>query len=83
MGGISIWSLLLIFAIIVLLFGTKKLRGLGGDLGSAFKGFKEAIDDKKGDADFTAPDAKVDQQLDKQEGAKKTSAASQDDSTKS
>ena len=38
-GGISIWQLIIILAIIVLLFGTKKLRGIGGDLGSAVKGF--------------------------------------------
>ena len=37
MAGISIWSLLLIFAIVLLLFGTKKLRNIGGDLGSAIK----------------------------------------------
>lgn len=42
-GGISIWQLLIILLIIVMLFGTKKLRGLGGDLGSAVKGFKKAI----------------------------------------
>jgi sec-independent protein translocase protein TatA len=48
MGGISIWQLLIIAVIVVLLFGTKKLRNLGGDLGSAVKGFKNAIgDDKK------------------------------------
>ena len=40
-GGISIWQLIIILAIIVLLFGTKKLRGIGGDLGSAVKGFKK------------------------------------------
>lgn len=45
MGGISIWQLLIIALIIVLLFGTKKLRTLGGDLGSAVKGFKKAISD--------------------------------------
>ena len=43
MGGISIWQLLIIAVIIVLLFGTKKLRGVGSDLGSAVKGFKKAI----------------------------------------
>ncbi|ODS24156.1 preprotein translocase subunit TatA [Candidatus Endobugula sertula] len=42
-GGISVWQLLIILAIVVLLFGTKKLRGMGSDLGSAFKGFREAI----------------------------------------
>ncbi len=44
-GGISIWQLLIILAIIVLIFGTKKLRNLGGDLGSAVKGFKNAVSD--------------------------------------
>ncbi|CED70146.1 Sec-independent protein translocase subunit TatA [Aliivibrio wodanis] len=60
MGGISIWQLLIIAVIIILLFGTKKLRGVGSDLGSAVKGFKKAISDedtakdaKKDDADFT------------------------------
>lgn len=43
MGGISIWQLVIIAVIVILLFGTKKLRGLGGDLGSAVKGFKKAI----------------------------------------
>ena len=45
MAGISIWSLLLIFAIILLLFGTKKLRNIGSDLGGAIKNFKKSIDD--------------------------------------
>jgi len=45
MGGISVWQLLIIAVIVVLLFGTKKLRGLGSDLGGAVKGFKKAISD--------------------------------------
>jgi sec-independent protein translocase protein TatA len=44
LGGISIWQLLIVLAIIVLLFGTKKLKSLGGDLGSAVKGFKSGLD---------------------------------------
>ncbi|AIW15435.1 Sec-independent protein translocase subunit TatA [Vibrio europaeus] len=57
MGGISIWQLLIIAVIVVLLFGTKKLRGIGGDLGGAVKGFKKAMsedesDKDKKDADF-------------------------------
>ena len=44
-GGISIWQLLIILAIVVLLFGTKKLRGIGGDLGGAIKSFKKAVSD--------------------------------------
>ncbi|MFQ6371886.1 Sec-independent protein translocase subunit TatA [Shewanella sp. YIC-542] len=43
MGGISIWQLLIIALIVVLLFGTKKLRSLGSDLGGAVKGFKNAM----------------------------------------
>lgn len=46
MGNIGIWQLLIIVAIVVLLFGTKKLRGLGGDLGSAVKGFKNAMSEE-------------------------------------
>lgn len=41
--GISIWQLLIVLGIVVLLFGTKKLRNLGGDLGAAVKSFKGAI----------------------------------------
>ncbi|WP_057829963.1 twin-arginine translocase TatA/TatE family subunit [Colwellia sp. TT2012] len=47
MGGIGIWQLVIIAVIVVLLFGTKKLRNLGGDLGSAIKGFKSAIGEEK------------------------------------
>lgn len=44
-GGIGIWQLLIILVIVLLLFGTKRLKGLGGDLGSAIKGFKKAMGD--------------------------------------
>ncbi len=52
MGGIGIWQLAIIAVIIILLFGTKKLRNIGGDLGSAIKGFKGALneDDDKSKA---------------------------------
>ncbi|WP_199610288.1 Sec-independent protein translocase subunit TatA [Flocculibacter collagenilyticus] len=50
-GGISIWQLLIVLAIIVLLFGTKKLRNIGGDLGSAVRGFKKAVSDDEQKAD--------------------------------
>lgn len=46
-GGISIWSLLLILGIVILLFGTKKLRNVGGDLGSAIKNFKKSVKDEQ------------------------------------
>lgn len=46
LGGISIWQLLIILAIVVMLFGTKRLRNLGGDLGAAIKGFRNSMSDK-------------------------------------
>ncbi len=48
-SGISIWQLLIILAIVVMLFGTKRLRSIGTDLGSAIKGFKKSMsDDEEG-----------------------------------
>ena len=44
-GGISIWQLLIILAIIIILFGTKRLRNFGGDLGAAIKGFRKSLND--------------------------------------
>ena len=46
-GGISIWQLLIVLVIVLLLFGTKRLRNLGGDLGNAVKGFKKAMGDEE------------------------------------
>lgn len=43
MGGIGIWQLLIILLIVVMLFGTKRLKNLGSDLGGALKGFKTAM----------------------------------------
>jgi sec-independent protein translocase protein TatA len=63
MGGISIWQLVIIAVIVILLFGTKKLRGIGGDLGGAIKGFKKSMQD---DEETTA---KSDQQLENQKDA--------------
>ena len=45
-GGISIWQLLIILAIVIMLFGTKRLRTLGSDLGSAVKGFRKSMQDE-------------------------------------
>jgi len=64
--GISFWQVGIILLIVILLFGTKKLRNVGGDLGSALKGFKNAMkdDDEKKDADFQAvEDKKQDQSV--------------------
>lgn len=59
MGGISIWQLLIVFAIIILLFGTKKLRNIGGDLGSAVKGFKKAVSEDKNSKEEAEPETKA------------------------
>lgn len=51
--GISVWQLLIILAIVLVLFGAKRLRNVGGDLGGAIKGFRQAMkdgDDAKDDA---------------------------------
>ena len=48
--GISIWQLLIILVIVILLFGTKRLKGLGTDLGGAIKGFRGALKDGEGEA---------------------------------
>ena len=45
--GISIWQLLIILLIVLLLFGAKRLRTLGSDLGGAVKGFRSAMGDEK------------------------------------
>jgi len=62
-GGISIWQLLIILVIVLLLFGTKKLKNLGGDLGGAIKGFKKAMNDEKsggaGDGDGDGANAEL------------------------
>lgn len=50
MSGIgSIWHWLVVLAIVLLLFGTKKLRNLGGDLGGAIRGFKDAMNNPEQD----------------------------------
>ncbi|WP_196138814.1 Sec-independent protein translocase subunit TatA [Aliikangiella sp. G2MR2-5] len=45
--GISIWQLLIILLIVILLFGTKRLKNIGSDLGGALKGFKKAVNDEE------------------------------------
>jgi sec-independent protein translocase protein TatA len=49
MGGISIWQLLIILVIVLLLFGTKRLKSIGSDLGNAVKGFRSAMSDSEKD----------------------------------
>ena len=44
-GGISIWQLLIVLLIVVLIFGTKRLSSMGGDIGAALRSFRKAVDD--------------------------------------
>jgi sec-independent protein translocase protein TatA len=54
MGSFSIWHWLIVLAVVVVIFGTKKLRNVGGDLGAAVKGFKDGM---KGEKDLAEADA--------------------------
>ena len=49
-GGISLWQLLIILVIVLMIFGTKKLRNMGGDLGTAIKGFKKSVKEEPVDS---------------------------------
>jgi sec-independent protein translocase protein TatA len=55
MGSFSIWHWLIVLVIILLVFGTKKLRNIGSDLGGAVRGFKEGMRDGEKSADAAAP----------------------------
>lgn len=83
-GGISIWQILIILAIVILLFGTSKLKNVGSDLGSALKGFKKSMkdDDEEGDkkdADFESlskpNDKSTEQQVDPNNSDKQKQAS--------
>jgi sec-independent protein translocase protein TatA len=55
--GISIWQLLIVLLIVIVLFGTKKLRNIGSDLGSAIKNFRESMRHEETDADSAKTDS--------------------------
>ena len=78
-GNISIWQLLIILAIIVLLFGTKKLRGIGSDLGSAVRGFRNSIKDEPEQEDQQQPSAQLSDKAKTDEANAKASEASTKD----
>ena len=61
MGSFSIWHWLIVLVVVVLIFGTKKLKNVGADLGSAVKGFKDGVKDGTGSADAAAPGAPAQQ----------------------
>ena len=78
LGGISVWQLLIVLVIVLVLFGTKRLRNLGGDLGGAIKGFKKAMND-----DGTAKDSEKDkEELKATDAQESTEADGDNDSNK-
>lgn len=58
MGGLSLWHWLIVLAIVILVFGTKRLKNVGKDLGEAVKGFKKGV----GDEDDQRPPERLDDQ---------------------
>jgi len=64
MGGIGIWQLLIILVIALVLFGTKRLRTLGSDLGTSIRGFRDAMKegDKEASQDDQAQQRSIDQE---------------------
>lgn len=88
-GGIGIWQLLIILAIVVLLFGTKRLSSIGTDLGKAIKGFKNSVkdDDKESegseDETETGDTARnVEDKADKAQADTRTEDTKADDKTR-
>jgi len=63
LGGISIWQLLIVLVIVLLLFGTKRLKNIGADLGNAVKGFRGAVKDSEQE------EQKEPDQIEKREGS--------------
>ena len=60
-GGISIWQLLIILVIVIMIFGTKRLRSLGSDLGGAVKGFRKSLQENPSeDPESTSSDKNED-----------------------
>lgn len=63
MGSFSIWHWLIVLLVVVLIFGTKKLRNMGGDVGGAVKSFKDAMTEEKNTSDATAAASQSEQPL--------------------
>lgn len=68
-GGISVWQLLIILVIVVLVFGTKKLKGTGSDLGAAIRGFRKSVredpeDEKKEEENEKEEEKKIEESSD-------------------
>ena len=62
MGAFSVWHWLIVLLVVVLIFGTKKLKNIGSDLGGAVRGFKDGIKSGETSADATPPAQQVSSQ---------------------
>ncbi|MGI9252072.1 MAG: twin-arginine translocase TatA/TatE family subunit [Pseudohongiellaceae bacterium] len=74
-GGIGPWSLIIILAIVIMIFGTRKLRNMGSDLGSALKGFRSAMRDDESADDAEDEPGAIDDATDTTNSADTTTAA--------
>ncbi len=75
-GGISIWQLLIILVIVLLLFGTKRLKNIGSDLGGAIRGFRSSMaNSDNDDAETSASDSTPDKSDSHAEAQQRTSAS--------
>ncbi|MDY7025352.1 MAG: twin-arginine translocase TatA/TatE family subunit [Pseudomonadota bacterium] len=70
MFGLSPWELIIILAIVLLLFGGKRLKNLGGDLGASIKGFKKAMSEDEQKPSIQAEDAEELEKARKKEAEK-------------
>lgn len=61
-GGVSFWQLLIVFMIVILVFGTSRLKNLGGDLGGALRGFRQAMDKNDAGDEGRGDDGRADAQ---------------------
>jgi sec-independent protein translocase protein TatA len=80
-GGISLWQLLIVLLIVLLIFGTKRLKSVGGDLGSGLKSFRKAMDSDEEDS--STNDETKDQSPQLESGESDAEFAEQKDKSKS
>ena len=78
--GISIWQLLIVLVIVLLLFGTKKLRNMGGDLGAAIRNFKGAVKEGGDEAKEAAETARIEKESEPAGGDAATMSAKERES---
>lgn len=73
MGGISIWQIAIIVVVVAVLFGGKRLRNLGGDLGASLKGFKKAMKEEDTKNSIEHKDSDIETTANKVENEEKSS----------